>query len=188
MFDAITHRLGRRRALQRVRERTVRPWPPSPTARRALVVLPAGEEAAREGWRFVKALGLPPQQVSPVVLPGEVTFVPAEYIRYVRRLEADDLGRLGLPKAEFAEAVWGELPDLAFCLTPAFDLAAAYLVGASRAQLRVGFHSEEAEPFFDLMVAPGASIASAFSALHGTLQRMVPPVLELQPIQAGTRL
>lgn len=180
MFDAITYRLGRRRALKRVEERVVRPWNPNPSARRVLVVLPSGEEAAREGWRFVKSLGLPPQQVSPVVLPGEVTYVPAEYIRYVRRLEGDDVGRTGLPKAQFAEAVWGEHPDVAFCLTPVFDLAAAYLVGASPAQLRVGFFSEEADPFYDLMISPTSSDASALPALRETIARIKPVVLELK--------
>lgn len=180
MFDAIIYRLGRRRALQRMRERAVQPLNPKPSARRVLVVVPAGD-AARDAWRFVKSLGLPPIQVSAVALPGEVTYVPAEYVRFLRRLEGDDMGRIGLPKAAFTEAVWGEAPDIAFCLAPEFDLAAAYLVGASPAQLRVGFHSDEAEPFYDLMIASGASTASAFTALHDTLRRITPPVLALRP-------
>lgn len=180
MFDAIAYRLGRRRALHHVRDRTVRPWNPSPAARRVLVVMPVGKESAQEAWRFVKALGLPPEQVTPVVLPGEVTYVPAEYVRLLRRLEGEDVGRLGLPKADFAEAIWSEQPDIAFCLAPDFDLAAAYLVGASPARLRVGFHSDEAEAFYDLMIAPSTSVASAFTALRATLHRIEPPVLALE--------
>ncbi len=181
MFDALRYRLGLRRALKHVRARTVRPWSPSPAARHVLIVMPAGKEAAQEAWRFVKSLGLPPKQVTPVVLSGEVTYVPAEYVRFLRRLEGEDMGKLGLPKASFAHAVWGAHPDIAFCLAPEFDLAAAYLVGASPAQLRIGLHSEEAEPFFDLMIAPGASIASAFAALRDTLRRIEPPVIALGP-------
>lgn len=181
MFDALKYRLARRRALRQVRERVVRPWNPSPVARRVLVVLPAGEEAAKEAWRFVKSLGLPPKQVSPVVLSGEVTYVPAEYVRFLQRLEGEEVGRLGLPKADFVGKIWGEHPDVAFCLAPEFDLAAAYLVGASSARLRIGFHSEEAEPFFDVMIAPSASIGSAFAALRETLRRIEPPVLALAP-------
>ena len=179
MFDAITYRLGRRRALQHLRDRTVQPWNPSPAARKVLVVLPAGEEAAKEGWRFVKSLGLPPKQLIPVVLPGEVTYVPAEFVRFMRRLEADDMGRLGLVKSDIAEGVWGEEPDLAFSLIPEFDLAASHLVGASPAQLRVGFYDAQAEPFFDVMVSSNTSTTSAFTALRDTLQRIVPPVLDL---------
>jgi hypothetical protein len=181
MFDALKFRLARRRALKRVRTRTVRPWSPSPVARHLLVVMRAGEGAAQEAWRFVKSLGLPPKQITPVVLSGEVTYVPAEYVRFLRRLEGEEVSKLGLPKAEFAEQVWGEHPDLAFCLVPEFDLAAAYLVGASPAQLRVGLYSEAAEPFFDLMIAPGASVASAFASLRDTLRRMNPPALDLGP-------
>ena len=179
MFDALKFRLARRRALKRVRTRTVRPWSPSPVVRHVLVVMPAGEEAAREAWRFVKSLGLPPKQVTPVVLSGEVTYVPAEYVRFLQRLEGEEVGKLGLPRAEFAEKVWGEHPGVAFCLVPEFDLAAAYLVGASPAQLRVGLYSEEAEPFYDLMIAPGTSYASAFASLRDTLLRMDPPALSL---------
>lgn len=186
MFDALKYRLARRRALKRVRERKVRKWKATPASRRVLVVLPAGEEVAREAWRFVKSLNLPPNHLIPVVLSGEVTYVPAEYVRFMRRLDEEDVGRLGLPKAAFAEEVWSEEPDVAFCLAPTFDLAAAYLVGASPAQFRVGIYSEEAEPFYDLMIAPSTSIVSAFAVLRETLRRIDPPVLALDPTGKAT--
>ena len=181
MFDAVKARLARRRALKQAERRTVRSWARDPATRRVLVVLPTGEEAAREAWRFVKSLGLSPKQLIPVVLSGEVTYVPAEYIRALRRLEEGDLDRIGLPKAAFAEEVWGEQPDVAFCLIPTFNLAAAYLVGASPAPFRVGMYAEEAEPYFDLMIAPSSSLASAFDALRTTLAHVDPPVLALGP-------
>lgn len=179
MFDALKARLARRRALKQVQRRKVRPWASDPAARRVLVVLPTGEDAAREAWRFVKSLGLSPKQLTPVVLSGEVTYVPAEFIRILRRLDEGDLGRIGLPKEAFAEEVWSEQPDVAFCLIPTFNLAAAYLVGASPAPFRVGVYAEEAEPFYDLMIAPGASLSSAFDALRDTLANIEPPVLTL---------
>lgn len=182
MLDALKNRIARHRALKQVRARTVQPWNPSPAARRVLVVLPAGEAAAQEAWRFVKSLKLPPKQIIPVVVSGEVTYVPAEYIRSLMRLEDVDLGRIGLPKIAFAEKVWKQQPEVALCLVPTFDLAAAYLVGASPARFRIGVYDEAAEPFFDLMIAPNDSLASAFVALRETLRRIEPPVLALGPV------
>lgn len=181
MFDAVKARLARRSALKQVQRRDVRPWANEPAARRVLVVLPTGEEA-REAWRFVKALGLPPRQITPVVLSGEVTtYVPAEYISYVIRLEDGDLNMIGLPKQDFTQRVWDTNPDVAFALAPTFDLASAFLVGASPAPFRVGLYAEDADPFYDLMVAPGPSSTSVFSALRKTLRRISPPVLALDP-------
>jgi hypothetical protein len=181
MLDVLKARLARRSALKQVRGRTAQPWTEDPAARRVLVVLPTGEEA-REAWRFVKALGLPPRQITPVVVAiGEVTYVPAAYISYVVRMEGDDLNLVGLPKRDFARSVWEAAPDVAFSLAPTFDLASALLVGASPASFRVGLYDREAEPFFDLMIAPGPSSTSMLSAMRDTLRRISPPVLDLGP-------
>lgn len=179
MFDAVKAKLAHRRALKQVERRTARPWTEDPAARRVLVVLPTGEEA-REAWRFVKSLGLSARKVIPVVLAGEVTtYVPAEFISRVIRLEDDDTNLIGLPKQDFAQRVWKENPDVALCLAPTFDIASAVLVGASPAPFRVGFYDDEADPFFDLMVAPGPSSTSTYAALLEALRRISPPVLAL---------
>lgn len=181
MFDAVKARLARRSALKQVQGRTAQPWTKEPAARSVLVVLPTGEQA-REAWRFVKSLGLSPRQITPVVVAtGEVTYVPAEYVSYVIRLEEDDLNLVGLPKQDFARRVWETSPDVAFALAPTFDLASALLVGASPAPFRVGLYDEAAEPFFDLMIAPGPSSTSMLAAMRDALQRISPPVLDLGP-------
>jgi hypothetical protein len=181
MFDAAKARIARYRALKQVQRRSVQPWATDAAHRRVLVVASAGDEHAHDAWRFVSSLGVPPSRIIPVVLSGMVTHVPAEYVTRLVRLDDEHLDFVGLPKKEFAERVWGEAPDVAFSLTPGFDLAAAYLVGASPAPFRVGLYAEEAEPFFDLMIAPGASRSSAFASLRGTLQHIDPPVLALDP-------
>lgn len=183
MFDAAKARLARRSALKQVRRRAVRPWTTDPAHRRVLVVVQTGDEAAHEAWRFVSSLKIPPQRIIPVVLSGQVTHVPAEYITRLIRLDDEHLSFLGLPKKDFAQRVWSEAPDVAFSLSPAFDIAAAALVGASPAPFRVGLYSEDAEPFFDLMLAPGASLASSFDTLRKTLAHVAPPVLSIDPAE-----
>ncbi len=177
MLDAIKSRLAARQALRLIERRTVRPWAADPGARRALVVLPAAELEAKEAWRFVKALGIPSRQVTPVVPSSLVAYAPADFIGRVKRLDDKALGLLGLPKSAFADGLWEPAPDLAFCLTPEFDLAAATLVGASPAAFRVGLYDEAAEPFFDLMIARGDSFASALGALEQALRKVEPPVV-----------
>lgn len=183
MFDAAKAHLARRSALKQVRRRTARPWTTGPGHRRVLVVVPTGDETAHDAWRFVSSLGIPPPRIIPVVLSGQVTHVPAEYITRLMRLDEEHLNIIGLPKKDFARRVWDEEPDVAFALAPTFDIAAAALVGASPAPFRIGLYSEEAEPFFDLMVAPGASLVSSFDTLRATLAHIAPPVLAIDPAE-----
>ncbi len=180
MLDALKARLARRRALTLAARRAVRPWAEDPAERRALVVLPTAEAEAKEAWRFLDALGLPPAQILPVVTSSLVAYTPTAFIGRVKRLDEKSLGLLGLPKRSVAEALWAQTPDLAFCLTPRFDLPAAMLVGASPAAFRVGLaglDDGDAGAFFDLMVAPGGSLASALDALREALGKIEPPVV-----------
>lgn len=177
MLDAIKSKLARRSALKLVERRSARSWAPDPTARRILVVLPAEEIEAKEAWRFIKALGIPSRQITPVVPSSLVPYAPADFIGRVKRMDEKQLGLLGLPKPDFAEPLWKDEPDLAFCLTPSFDLATATLIGASPAAFRVGLYGTEADAFFDLLVASGDSYASGLDALTRALQKIEPPVL-----------
>lgn len=181
MLDAAKSALARREALKHIRRRPVRPWAADPAKRRVLVVLPTEQEEAREAWRFVKTLGVSHRQITPVVPDTAVTYVPVEYIGRVHRMEAKQLGMVGLPKKEFADAVWSSEPDVAFCLTPEPDVAAAYLVGASPAALRVGFHGPHVEAFFDLMVTAGVSFEATLLSLREALRRIEPPVFPFAP-------
>lgn len=186
MLDAARSALARREALKHIRRRPVRPWAADPAQRRVLVVLPAGQEETKEAWRFVKALGVPHRQITPVV-PGDtvVTYVPVEFIGRVHRMEPKHLGLLGLPKGEFAEAVWRDAPDVALCLTPEPDAASAYLVGASPAALRIGLHEQLGEAFYDLVVTGGASFEATLLSLREALQRIEPPVFPFAPDAGG---
>jgi hypothetical protein len=184
MLDAIKSKLARRRALKLVEQRTVRSWAPDPAERRALVVLPAEEIEAKEVWRFLKALGIPPRQVTPVVPSSLVAYAPADFIGRVKRMDEKALTMLGLPRPEFAGDLWKAAPDLALCLTPTLVLAAATLVGASPAAFRIGLYDEVAEPFFDLMVARGESFDSALAALLKTIASVEPPIIAMPPDEA----
>jgi hypothetical protein len=106
--------------------------------------------------------------------------VPDAFAGAVRTVGAKGLDWRGLPRRAVAEALWHQRPDVALDLNPAFDLAAAYLVGASPARFRVGLHSETGEPFFDLMVAPTGGYAAALDALRGYLASVEPPVLSFR--------
>lgn len=177
MLDAAKQALAHRQALQHARRRPTRPWDPDPAKRRVLVLLPTEHEEARAAWRFVQSLGVAHRLITPVVPDSAVTYVPVEHIGRVHRLEAKELGLLGLPKKEFAAKVWAEPPDVAFCLIREPDPAALYLVGASSAGFRAGFHADRAEPFFDLMVSGGEDLAEALALMRRALVRIAPAVL-----------
>lgn len=177
MFDAAKRALALREALKEARRRTPRPWAGDPAQRRVLVLLPTDEHDARDAWRFVQSLGVAPRLVTPVVPATAVTYVPVEHIGRVHRLEEKEHGLLGLPKREFAEKVWAEPPDVALCLLREPDPAALYLVGASSAAFRAGFHADRAEPFFDLMVSGGGSFREGLGVLRRAMERVVPPVV-----------
>jgi hypothetical protein len=179
MLEAAKQALAYREALKHARRRTVRPWDPDPSKRRVLVLLPTDEDEARAAWRFVQSLGVAPRLITPVVPDVAVTYVPVEQIGRVHRLEGKGLGMLALPKKEFAAAVWADPPDVAFCLIREPDPAALYLVGASSAAFRAGFHGARAEPFFDLMVSGGESFAASLASLRSALARIRPPVLPM---------
>lgn len=177
MFDAVKKALALREALKQARRRTPRPWHEDPAQRRVLVLLPTDEDDAREAWRFVQALGVAPRLVTPVVPATAVTYVPVEHIGRVHRLEEKEHGLLGLPKREFAERVWAEPPDVAVCLIREPDPAALYLVGASSAAFRAGFHVDRAEPFFELMVRGGADLKGDLGVLRRAMERVAPAVV-----------
>ncbi len=187
MLEAAKRALAHREALKHARRREVLPWDPNPARRRVLVLLPTDEDEARDAWRFVQSLGVTHRLVTPVVPDVAVTYVPVEHIGRVHRLEGKELGLLALPKKEFVAKVWAEPPAVAFCLIREPDPAALFLVGASSAAFRVGFHADRAEPFFDLMVGGGASYAGALASLRRALVRIAPPVLPMDGDEGGGR-
>ncbi|MEM8557953.1 MAG: hypothetical protein AAGG50_09025 [Bacteroidota bacterium] len=176
--DSWRERWAYRTARKSVERRQEGAWSQHPAARKVMVVLPDEDDAVRSVWRFIRRLDLPSANVIPVSRGGHVVYAPDDFIGSVRVLQPNDYRRFTrLPKANAAAALWGEGPEVALSLRVPFDLNAAYLVGASPARFRIGFHDPHAEPFFDFMLAPDADLAHALDALARYLDGIAPPVL-----------
>ncbi len=175
MFEDVRERLALAQAARAVRRRTARVWRGPLQARRLLVVLPDGEAALHAAWTVVRETGVAPERVVPVALVGPVAYIPDGYVGRVRLLGPGDRNRLGVPRRAIAQAIWVEEPDVAIDLSTRFNAAAAFLVGASPAALRVGFYNARAEPFYDLLVAPGAE--GGADAVGRYLSALDPPAL-----------
>ncbi|MEL7360820.1 MAG: hypothetical protein AAFN13_01995 [Bacteroidota bacterium] len=156
-------------------------WSGHPAARKVLVVLPDEDDAVRSVWRFLKRLDVPSANVIPVSRGGHVVYAPDDFIGRVRVLQPNEYRRVtGLPKAAQAASLWAEGPEVALSLRHPFDLNAAFLVGASPASFRIGFHDPLAEPFFDFMLAPTSDLDAALAALERYLVGVSPPVLSFR--------
>lgn len=175
MIDGVLDRLALATALRAARRRQVLAWHADPAARRVHVVLPQEEAALHDAWAFVRWLDLPAEQVTPIVLAGTLSYVPDAYAGHVRRIEAAEKNRLGLPRRAVLVRLWGERPDVALDLSQPFSAAGALLVGGGPAALRVGLYDERAEPFYDLLVAPGAD--GAADAVGRYVAALDPPAL-----------
>ena len=178
MLDALRYRLG-----YRVAQRAARSRGPvgegAATGPRVLALLPTEEEPARDAWAFVRSLGLSPRELIAVVAADRIPYAPDAYVGHVRTVGEKDLDWRGLPRRTVTEALWDAPLALALDLNPSFDLASAHLVGGSAARLRVGLHSDEGEPFYDLLVAPTEGYREALAALRRYLAAVAPPVLDL---------
>ena len=178
MLDAVRRRLARRAILAAARERTPRPLPGRPDDRHALVLLPVDETGQRAAWPLIAELDLPASQLSLVVVSERVAYAPDRFVGSVRRIGPKDTDWRGLPRAETVVALHGSV-DVAINLSAGDDLAAAFLVGASPAAIRIGAHAREAERYYDLMLAGAASQSELVAALRHALQQIDPPILPL---------
>ena len=145
--------------------------------RRVLLVLPDDEPGQRATWDLVGRLDVPPGQVGPVVVGESIGYAPDAFAGAVRLVSPDERDWRGLPKAPVRRDVWLEGPDVALNLAEPGDLAAALLVGASPAAVRVGRHRPDREAFYDLMVQGAGSSVEAVEALGRLLRQLDPPVL-----------
>lgn len=180
MIRSLKHHLGYRSALRAVRKRSVKTWSVSARDRKVLVLLPDGEEALRTAWGFVRSLSVLTSHVIPVSLSDGVAYTPDAYAGAVFKVGEKLHDWRGIPKRIITEAIWTQRPDVALDLTDSFELGAAYLVGASSAAFRIGFYSDEGEPFYDFMIAPRAGYESALDAMRHHLSAIHPPVLEFE--------
>lgn len=180
MFDDFKNKLGYRKALRAVRKRTVAAWRESLRDRHVLIVLPTDADESRELWKFVTAIAAAPQQFHVVSTTEGISYCPVQFIGQIRVLGEKDLGWTGLPSKKLAQEIWAHQPDVAIDLHRHANLAAMYLVGASPARFRIGFWSEEAEPFFDVLFNPLSDQHVDSTQMQRYLEQITPPVLPFQ--------
>ena len=164
------------------------PRPPS-DAPRLLVVLPTELDALKAAWRFMAQVDVPPSRITPVSRSGTIVYAPADYVGKVELLEQKkDFDRRGLIKEKRVEALWKTAqPDIAICLTSEFDLAAAHLIGASPAAVRVGLDDVEgrSDEFYDLAVRTVTTYDSTVASLARYLRQIQPSIVPMKPEQAA---
>lgn len=78
------------------------------------------------------------------------------------RLRENDLNLLSMPNSSFIRYLRDKTIDVAIDLCPSFNLTTAWLCQGSGATLRVGFGSEHAPAFFNLLVVPRGPEGSLF--------------------------
>ncbi|MEO0560401.1 MAG: hypothetical protein AAF170_19715 [Bacteroidota bacterium] len=178
MFEAFRERMGRRALHAAVRSRTARTLPANPASRSVLVLLPDDEAGLRATWPFVETLDLPLSNLTCVVVSERVAYAPDRFAGSVQRIAPGDLDWRGLPRAEALAPLQGTA-DVAINLSDPDGLAAAFLVGTSSAAIRIGQHSDTAEPFYDLMLAGTESASELVEALRRALARIAPSILPI---------
>ena len=171
--DALRARIGWHAARRLVAARPAQARVPADRVRRVLVVLPPEEHALRAAWAFVEALGAP---VVLAVPSDSVAFVPDAFAGAVVRVGPRETDWRGLPRRAVLVRLWPADLDVAVSLAPA-SLAAAVLVGAAPAGLRVGVDTGSAGGFYDL--ALGADTADVAQALLARLAQIRPSVVPL---------
>jgi hypothetical protein len=176
-----------RRAWSRVFSDLRKRLHPSPPADepRILVVLPTELEALKAAWRFMAEVDVPPQRITPVSRSGTIVYAPADYVGKVELLEQKkDFDRRGLIKEKRIEQLWKTAqPDIAICLTSEFDLAAAHLIGASPAAVRLGIDDAEgrSDEFYDLAIRTSTGYDSTVASLTRILRKIDPPIIPMKP-------
>lgn len=175
-LGALQLRLGWRAARLLVAARRPRPPARGADVRRTLVVLPSDAAGLPAAWALIKALGAP---VVPVSTGNFVASVPDAFAGTVVRLGDPDWR--GLPRRDVLARLWADL-DVAISLEAPASLAAAVVVGAAPAGLRVGADAPGLEGVFDLAVAvedlrPGA----VPEAIRERLAQIRPPLVRWAP-------
>ena len=88
------------------------------------------------------------------------------------RLRKEDLGLFSLPNAEFLKYLQEKSIDTVIDLWPTFNLTNAYISRRCGAALRIGFGSEHASSFYNLLVVPVLSegfLAKQYDAMTETI-------------------
>lgn len=178
MLDDLRYRLAHHAALRAARQRSVVGRPPLDA--KVLMLLPHDEERLRAAWRFIQSLDDPKRSLVLVLTDERVPYTPDAFAAAVHTVGKAARDWRGLPGPSVLAQVWSAPLRLALDLTPDFDLASAYLVGASPASFRAGLYSAEREPFCDLLVRSQGGYEAALQALRSYLGTVEPPVLSFR--------
>ena len=173
--------MAQRAARRLLAARQLHAPPADARSRRLLFVLPADEPGQRAAWAFVGRLDLPDRNVIPVRLGDGLAYVPDAHAGGVRTIGDGERDWRRLPTRAAFDSVWTQRPDVAINLAEPDDLAAAVLVGASPASVRIGRHRRDREAFYDLMLQGAESATAATLALERVIEQIAPPVLRVRP-------
>ncbi|WP_412063108.1 hypothetical protein [Rubrivirga sp. IMCC45206] len=176
MIAQLRHAVAARAARAAVAAR--RPAAPRRLAeRRLLLVLPPDDAGQAAAWALVTGVGLATDRVTALVAGEHIASAPFAFTGHITALGDDALDWRRLPTRAVLDAAWADAPDVAVDLAAPDDLAAAVVVGASPAAVRIGRHRPDREPFFDLMIGATPDAATAADALGRLLRQLDPPVL-----------
>ncbi|MDX1438309.1 MAG: hypothetical protein R3284_00250 [Rubricoccaceae bacterium] len=177
MFEQIKERQALRKASRAANTRAIVGTTHDVHQARVLVVMPDDETRARAAWRLILDVDTPRRNLLPVALDDRIAYAPDAFAGHVRLVTSKELDWWGLPKKDVAQEIWGHSPDVAIDFSHPFNIAAAYLCGASPAHFRIALHSEEAEPFYDFLLSPQHDLGTAYDAAKAYLEAIDPPVL-----------
>ncbi|CAN5568745.1 hypothetical protein BH23BAC4_BH23BAC4_14040 [soil metagenome] len=173
-------RLGFRMAERAVRKRPTRTWEANASARRVLVIMPNHPEHEVDAWRFIRKLDLPIANLTLLGEPGAILSPPSKFGDVVVRLEASDFNMLGLLRRQAVGKAWASPPDVTLCMRRDLAPWAAHVAGAAPGAFRIGWYSDEAAPYFDIMVKSGSHYGEGIDLLAETLPNISPIVLPLR--------
>lgn len=160
-----------------VRSRSTVAAPLDPHQARVLVVLPTDEYHSRAAWKFILEVETPRQHIQPVVFGERVSYAPDAFAGRVKTITPRQQDWRRLPEKDVVSELWGREPHVAIDFSYPFSLASAYLCGASPALFRIALYSEDAEPFYDFLLAPQQDLSAAYDAMKSYLKAVEPPVL-----------
>ena len=180
MIDAVRSALAWRAVRDAVSRRSPIALEAEPRSRSLLLVLPTDEDGQRAAWDLVRAVDLEASRVQPVGLGSTGVAVPDAFAGRVEVVGDEALDWRRLPKASWRDRLWASRPEVAVNLAEPDLLAAAILVGAAPAAVRIGRHDPAREPCYDLMVQGPPSAAAAAGALGRLLRLLDPPVLPIR--------
>lgn len=122
-------------------------------------------------------IDLPVDRIVTLVVGDDMPYVPDQFAGGVQRAGREERTWLGVLRPATTALAWKGPPDVALNMAQPDDVAAAFLVGASPAAVRVGFYSEIAAECYDLMCHPSDRQDDPYSSMLRVLSRLKPPVL-----------